>query len=357
MTRRGVPKSQGQDAVEALLAQADSAFQRAEPERALLLADQALTLAPTSPEALHYRAAALASLGRVDESHDAYRLALRSDPEDLETLHGAIDLLVHELGEERDSLEDALELAERALALARRREAPDLERELLMLGGMALNKLGDARRALEALDRARALSPDDPEIGLERAIALFSLCRFGDAKKQLERVLESVPTDGWAHHYLGLVAERSGSTQLARKHFQLARHHSPEDFPAPVELSADAFDKAIEDALSRLPGRVKHYLTNVSIVVQDLPRHEDLCASEPPLPPALLGLFAGQAISERSGDPWSHFPSQIVLYQKNLQRFARSREELIEQIGITLMHEVGHFLGLSEDDLYQRGLD
>jgi predicted Zn-dependent protease with MMP-like domain len=56
-------------------------------------------------------------------------------------------------------------------------------------------------------------------------------------------------------------------------------------------------------------------------------------------------------------DPWSHFPSSIVLYQKNLERFARSRKELVEQIGITLIHEVGHFLGLDEDELWERGLE
>ena len=56
-------------------------------------------------------------------------------------------------------------------------------------------------------------------------------------------------------------------------------------------------------------------------------------------------------------DPWSHFPSSIVLYQKNLERYARGRAELIEQIGITLVHEVGHFLGLDEEELWERGLD
>ncbi len=46
-----------------------------------------------------------------------------------------------------------------------------------------------------------------------------------------------------------------------------------------------------------------------------------------------------------------------MLYQRNLERFARTREELIEQIGITVMHEVGHLIGLDEDDLWERGLD
>jgi predicted Zn-dependent protease with MMP-like domain len=56
-------------------------------------------------------------------------------------------------------------------------------------------------------------------------------------------------------------------------------------------------------------------------------------------------------------DPWSHFPSSIVLFQRNLERAARTRDELLEQIRITLVHEVGHYLGLSEDELYERGLE
>jgi predicted Zn-dependent protease with MMP-like domain len=46
-----------------------------------------------------------------------------------------------------------------------------------------------------------------------------------------------------------------------------------------------------------------------------------------------------------------------VLYQKNLERLVRSREELVREIGVTLVHEVGHFLGLDEEELWERGLE
>ena len=73
---------------------------------------------------------------------------------------------------------------------------------------------------------------------------------------------------------------------------------------------------------------------------------------------AILGIFRGSPLGQKAAmDPWSHFPSSIVLYQKNLERQARDRDELIEEIRVTLMHEVGHFLGLDEDELYARGLD
>ena len=107
-----------------------------------------------------------------------------------------------------------------------------------------------------------------------------------------------------------------------------------------------------------LPEPVRRYLSNVAITVEEVPPDEELRASDPPLSPAILGLFRGAPYGQKASmDPWSHFPSSIVLYQRNLERFARSRKDLIEQIGVTLLHEVGHFLGLDEDDLYARGLD
>jgi predicted Zn-dependent protease with MMP-like domain len=96
----------------------------------------------------------------------------------------------------------------------------------------------------------------------------------------------------------------------------------------------------------------------VTISVEDIPSDEDLMDPSPPLSPSILGVFRGTPVGERSvTNAYDHFPAAIVLYQKNLERFAKTREELIEQIGITVMHEVGHLVGLDEDDLWERGLD
>ncbi|HEY3447570.1 MAG TPA: metallopeptidase family protein [Myxococcales bacterium] len=351
------PPQPPDERLEQLLDQAEVALGDGEPERALAAAEAALALGPKSADALHCRAAALTALSRTDEAHDAYRAALKAAPDNLEVLRGAIDLLVVDLGEEHDALEDALDLCERALKLARRRGEQELLADFLLLCGMALGKLGQTRQALPPLEEAARLAPGDPEIGLERGIALFTLLRLEDARQALEAVLEQEPREAWAHHYLGLIAERRGDQDAAKRHLRRARTLSPEDFPAPIELSPQEFDRAVHDALEQLPERVRRYLTNVSISVEELPADEDL-AGDPPLAPDLLGLFSGPAYTERkTDDPWSHFPSAIVLYQKNLQRSCRSRDELIEQIGITLVHEVGHFLGLSEEELYDRGLD
>lgn len=343
--------------LEQLLDEAEDALSDGESEGALDAAEAALELSPRCVDALHYRAAALAALARTDEAHEAYRAALKAAPDDLEVLRSAVDLLVVDLGEEHDALEDALDLCERALRLARKTGEPALLADFLLLSGMALGKLGESRRALPPLEEAARLRPDDPETALELGIALFTLVRLDEARKAFESVLAREPAQAWAHHYLGLIAERRGEPEAARKHLRKARSLSPEDFPAPVELTHEEFDRAVHDALAQLPERVRRYLTNVSISVEDIPADEDL-TGDPPLAPDLLGLFSGPAYTDRTtGDPWSHFPSAIVLYQKNLQRACRSRDELIEQIGVTLVHEVGHFLGLSEEELYDRGLD
>jgi predicted Zn-dependent protease with MMP-like domain len=200
--------------------------------------------------------------------------------------------------------------------------------------------------------------PGDLDALLERGFVLYELCRFDDARAQLLEVIRRAPDEAWAHHTLGLVAERRGDAAEAEKRFARARKLAPDDFPRPVELGPDEFDAAVEDALRELPEPVRAYLANVAITVEDLPRDDDVLASEPPLSPSILGIFRGAPLGDKASmDPWSHFPSSIVLYQKNLERFARDRQELIEQIGITLIHEVGHFLGLDEEDLWERGLE
>ena len=64
------------------------------------------------------------------------------------------------------------------------------------------------------------------------------------------------------------------------------------------------------------------------------------------------------SLQERSlENPWSNLPGAIVLFRRNLSRYARNREELLDELRVTIFHEVGHFLGLDEEDLEKRGLD
>jgi len=102
-----------------------------------------------------------------------------------------------------------------------------------------------------------------------------------------------------------------------------------------------------------------HYLANVAVILEDVPNEAVLLGYDPPASPLdLLGYFSGTSLMERSTEnPWSSLPAVIVIFRRNLERHAGSREALVEQLRITLFHEIGHFLGLDEDDLALRGLE
>ena len=347
--------------LEHLVDEAADCFDRGDLRGALERADAARVRSPRFAPALHFRAAALTELGRLEEAREAYEDALSADEKDVDLLASAAEFFVNRLQEssaDRPWLERGLELARRGAKLARRARDDEAAVEFALLEGMALSQLGEPREALVRLDEALAARPDDLDAMLERGFALYELCRFEEARDQFRAVTRRLPEEAWAHHTLGLIAERLGDAKEAERCFAKARRLDPAEFPRPVELSPEAFDAAVEDALAALPVPVRNYLSNVAIAVEDLPADEDLLGSDPPLSPSILGIFRGAPLGQKASmDPWSHFPSSIVLYQRNLARFARDRRELIEQIGITLMHEVGHFLGLDEEDLWELGLE
>ena len=255
--------------------------------------------------------------------------------------------------------------AERAVTLARqgarqaRREGDDpLAADLRWLEGAALLELEEPMAALAALAEALKLAPDHLDALLERADALFELCRFDAALASAQAIADAAPDEARAHRLLGLLAERRGDSSEAARAFARARKLDPEAYPRPHTLSKRDFDAAVERAFMALPEPVRRYLANVPVTVEDLPADQDLLDSDPPLPPTILGLFRGAPYGQKlSADPWSHLPSSIVLYQRNLERATVDRAELEEEIATTLVHEVGHFLGLDEEELWARGLE
>jgi predicted Zn-dependent protease with MMP-like domain/Flp pilus assembly protein TadD len=347
--------------LERLLDAAGTALDEDRPEEALARAEEAAAADPRSVPALHYRAAALEALGRSEDARLAYARALAAGKDDPELLLGAARFLIEGLPEEEQDhadLEEGLARAARGEKLAARAGDDELAVALALVEARALTQLGSAGDALAALARAEAHAPGDPEVLHEKGLALYDLCRFDEARAALSAAEAGAPDDPWIAHALGLVAERRGDLAEAERRFSRARSLAPGDFPRPISLSPAAFEATVEAALEGLPEQVRSYLANVAITVEDLPSDADLLAADPPLAPGILGLFRGAPYGQKSSmDPWSHLPSGIVLFQKNLERFARSREELAEEIRITLVHEVGHFLGLDEEELYQRGLE
>jgi predicted Zn-dependent protease with MMP-like domain/Flp pilus assembly protein TadD len=342
-----------------LVARAEVALDGGDAGLALACADEALRAAPRLVPALSLRAAALTSLRRLDEARLAYALALALDPDDPETLQGAADLYVSRVDGDRSTLQLGLEYALRGARSARRAPRPDREliASLLLLAATAENDLGDNREALAHADEALRATPRDPDLLYERGVALYELCRFAEARAALEAVLGSAPDDAWTLHYLSLVAERTGDAVRADVLEHHARDLAPDEIPAPIDVDRQAFQVEVEHAIAALPDAERRALREVPVEVADVPSIEDLTAVDPPLSPSILGLFRGPPEREPCLPEDGPRCRSIVFYRRNLARFARSWPELDEQVRVTLLHELGHLHGETDDDLRARGLE
>ncbi len=223
---------------------------------------------------------------------------------------------------------------------------------LLFLGGLALMEIDRPDEAADLLSRAVEADPDDAEFRANLAFALFRACRFDDALVQSSRAVDSDRAMPDAHAVHALALERLGRFAEADEHFAKAAEIDPERFSAPVRIARAEFEAEVVRAGDLLPARFRRPLSEVAVTVEELPSEEILREENPPLDPELLGLFVGLSLPERSSlDTVPQLPPRILLFQRNLERHTRDLAELRREIAITVYHELGHYLGMDEDDL------
>jgi predicted Zn-dependent protease with MMP-like domain len=258
-----------------------------------------------------------------------------------------------------EAIYDALDAGhpERALALARGtlKKLPHDDPVLRFLAGRALVEMDSPDDGAAELLRAVELDPDDAEFRTDLAEALYLCCRFDEAVEHARRAVALDDAFADAHYILALLLER-GASARAERHFERAEQLDAERFPAPCRVSRDEFGRQLERAREMLPDAFREHLKNVGLLVEDLP-HETLLKEEaPPLNPELLGLFTGLTLDGQSYlSPGGELPPRIYLFKRNLERTVRQPAELADQIRVTLYHELGHYLGLDEQDLEQAG--
>ncbi|HSW47293.1 MAG TPA: metallopeptidase family protein [Phycisphaerae bacterium] len=120
-------------------------------------------------------------------------------------------------------------------------------------------------------------------------------------------------------------------------------------------MSEEAFAEIVEDALGSIPDGFRGYLKDIAVDIEDMPDEttcEDVGIRDPR---ELLGLYHGTPLIDRHVDQLYRYPERIVIYQRNIERMSRTREQMIEQIRKTVLHEVGHHFGLNEKHLRDLG--
>lgn len=316
-------------------------------EEALAWLDEALRLNPLGAEAYSSRGEILWDNGHYDDALRAFERAADADPGFCPAQLNRIEILIEEFQE----FEEALELSDQLL---REGLEPSEEAEVYYLKAKALFYLEDLEGALFLLRRALKVNPDVAVYrGFEGQI-LFELGRFNDAMSSLSMARGLEPESAHTLYHLALCLEHSGQYEQAQGYFERSALLEPDLYPEPVRISLDQFEAVAAAAVASLPEHIRHYVDQCPILIEELP--DASLVREGDLSPQILGLFQGIPVTDPDASAPRLDIDRIVLFKRNLEKVAGDREELVEQIQITVKHEIGHFLGLDEEDVERLGL-
>jgi predicted Zn-dependent protease with MMP-like domain len=127
-------------------------------------------------------------------------------------------------------------------------------------------------------------------------------------------------------------------------------HLSQEYCSAVVDMTPQEFEDAIADALDSVPDELAAQMSNVVVLVaEEPPEGED---------PDLLGLYEGVPLTER--DSWwaaGSLPDRITIFRGPTLRYCETRDDVVEEVAVTVVHEIAHHFGIDDDRLHELGWD
>ena len=113
-----------------------------------------------------------------------------------------------------------------------------------------------------------------------------------------------------------------------------------------LDLDRAAFEKLVIDELDLLPDEMVEGIENVVFVTEDRPEDGSL---------DLFGLYQGVAITHRERYGFGELPDRIVIYREPMLHACHTMHELRDQVHVTLVHEIGHYYGLDDEELHRLG--
>ncbi len=117
-----------------------------------------------------------------------------------------------------------------------------------------------------------------------------------------------------------------------------------------LRLSRSAFEQLVTEALEQLPDLYRNELDNVAIVVEDEPGADELRELDMSPQDELFGLYQGIPLTERDSF-YSALPDRIAIFRLPILRACRNRQQVIREVRDTVVHELGHHLGMEEDQM------
>ncbi|NOZ02240.1 MAG: tetratricopeptide repeat protein [Deltaproteobacteria bacterium] len=236
---------------------------------------------------------------------------------------------------------------------------PDSPDVALMLGDAEF-EYGNPEAALDEYDRVVEQDPTWSDAYSSRANCLIELGRLEEASADVDHALEIDPRSARSHYLRAVLMELASRDREAMEGYRTAAGLAPDIYHVPIRVTKRSFDRAIRAAVKLLPQRFKNRMEGVEIYVRALPEIDlpDFTLPEPGKQsrvdhsPLIMGVFEGIPLtraleSDRAAQP----PPRICLYQKNIERICKTKNDLIDEIRTTIMHEASYHFGLDDGDL------
>jgi predicted Zn-dependent protease with MMP-like domain len=136
------------------------------------------------------------------------------------------------------------------------------------------------------------------------------------------------------HHHLRRLRRKRRRQHLLRGNSRVA-----------VRMDPQRFDELVSDALDLIPPQLAAVMDNVVVLVEDRHPDED----------DLLGLYEGVALTERDSNYAGSLPDTITIYRDALLDVCDGEDEVVEEVKITVVHEIAHHFGIDDDRLHELG--
>jgi predicted Zn-dependent protease with MMP-like domain len=124
------------------------------------------------------------------------------------------------------------------------------------------------------------------------------------------------------------------------------RRTSSAELNVPIELAADQFDDLVAEALDSIPAELSRVIENCVILVEEWP---------PPDDPDLLGLYEGVPLTERGQYYSGTLPDRILIFRAPILQMCDSVDEVVDEVHLTVVHEIAHHFGIGDARLHELG--
>ncbi|HET9933589.1 MAG TPA: metallopeptidase family protein [Polyangiaceae bacterium] len=216
----------------------------------------------------------------------------------------------------------------------------------------------DAGAALRKLEAAPPEVTRRAEARLLAADLTWEVAGPDAALPLVEALVHDVPDYADARYLLGSLYDELGKDrQMVEEFLEVLRLDEGLDSGLDAEEGRELEDlivEAAEDTIAGLPQAFRERLQGVPVLVAARPDEELVREG---FDPRALGLFEGPTDAEHQNNDAVGLPTRIVLFSANLVAHSVDEEQLKSEVATTVLHELGHYFGLEEDDMERLGLD